>query len=87
MGFLGIRFAVVVVLGKGVILAILKLVKIMLETWKLVRMYKHICSFRKYTFWHLDHLNFANISIFFFKKSAFFDKNSNFTQSNSMETE
>ena len=28
----------------------LKLVRIMLETWTLVRKYKHICSFRKYTF-------------------------------------
>ena len=28
----------------------LKLVRIMLETYSLVRKYKHICSFRKYTF-------------------------------------
>ena len=30
--------------------ACLKLEKIMLETWKLVRKYTQICSFRKHTF-------------------------------------
>ena len=54
--------------------------KIILETWNLVRKYRHICSFRKYTFWYQDLLNFA---VFFCKKSAFFGKNSTFTQSNS----
>ena len=28
----------------------LKFVRIILETWNLVRKYTHICSFRKYTF-------------------------------------
>ena len=51
----------------------LKLVRIMLETWNLVRKYIHICSFRKYTK--------ALLSLLM---SAFFGKNSIFTQSNSV---
>ena len=45
----------------------------------------NICSFRKYTFQYQDPVNFADISVFFFcKKSAFFGKNSIFTQGNSV---
>ena len=45
----------------------LKLVRINLETWNLVRKYTHICSFRKYTFYYQDPLNFADVSISFVK--------------------
>ena len=45
----------------------LKLVRIMLETSHLARRYKTICTFRKYTFWCLGPLNFADVSIFFAK--------------------
>ena len=55
----------------------------MLETWKLVRKYTHICSFRKYTFQYQALLNFADVSIFLQKKQHF-GKNSTFTQSNSV---
>ena len=41
------------------------------------------CSFRKYTSQYQEHLNLADVSIFFFKKLAFLGKNSTFTQSNS----
>ena len=48
----------------------------MLESSKLARKYKHICSFRKYTFQYQGPLNFADFSIFFFfcfcKKTGFF---------------
>ena len=61
----------------------LKIVRIMLETWNLIRKYKHICSFRKYTVKYQDPLNFADVSIFLQKKLAFLlGKNSTFTQSN-----
>ena len=56
----------------------------MLETWSLVRKYTRISSFGKYTFQYQEPLNFADASIFFCKKLAFFDKNSTFTQSKSM---
>ena len=48
MGFLGVRFDV----GRGKITPspCLKLVRITLKTWNLVRKCTHICSFRKYTF-------------------------------------
>ena len=42
----------------------LKLVRIMLETSNLACKYTDICSFRKYTFYYQDLLNFANVSIF-----------------------
>ena len=65
---------------KGVKLPRLKPVRITLETWNVVRKYAHICSFRKYTFQYQGPLHLADVSIFC-KKSAFFDKNSAFTQS------
>ena len=59
----------------------LKPVSIMLETSNLACKYKHLCGFRKYTFYYQEHLNFADVSIFC-KKSPFFGKNSTFTQNN-----
>ena len=57
----------------------LKLVRIMLETWNLVR---------KYTYAVSDNIPFSIktplILLFFYKKSAFFGKNSIFSQSNSV---
>ena len=53
----------------------------MIETWKLVRKYKHICSFRKYNFRYQALVNFAYVNIFV-QNSAFFGKNNVFTQSN-----
>ena len=52
----------------------LKLIRIMLETWNMVRKYTPIYSFRKYTFWSQGPLNFADVSLFY-KNSAFFLKN------------
>ena len=49
-GFLGVRFGVGGGGGVGGG-ACLKLVRIMLEIWDLVRKYVHMCSFRKYTFY------------------------------------
>ena len=49
VGFLGVRFEVGEEWCK-ITPSSLKLVRIMLETWNLVRKYKHICSFIKYTF-------------------------------------
>ena len=46
----------------------LKLVRIMLETWNLVREYKHIYSFRKYTFWYQGPLNFFAKNLHFLAK-------------------
>lgn len=50
-------------------------------------MYVHtsmsICKFIKHTFQYKDHLNVANVSIFLQKFSTF-DKDSTFTQNNSM---
>ena len=54
----------------------------MLETSNLACTYTHICSFRKYALYQ-DLLNFA-MQYFLWKTSAFFGKNSTFTQSNSM---
>ena len=72
VGFFGVRFEV----GGG---GKIKLVRVMLETWHLVRNHKKICSFRKYTFFlHQDFLSFADVSIFWLM-SAFFAKNSAFT--------
>ena len=48
-GFLGVCFEVGVGV-EGKITPCLKLVQIKLETWHLARMYRPICSFRKYTF-------------------------------------
>ena len=36
----------------------------MLQTSNLVRKYKHICGFKKYSFQYQDPLNFADVSIF-----------------------
>ena len=63
----------------------LKLVEIILETSNLARKYTPICSFRKYTFYCLGPLNFADVSIFP-PKLAFFLQKSTFTQSNSVRT-
>ena len=50
VGFLGVRFEVVGVKLNPPPISCLKLIGIMLETWNLIRKYKRICSFRKYTF-------------------------------------
>ena len=61
VGFLGIRFE----MGESKVTpSCLKIVRIMLETWNLVRKYTHICSFRKYTFCYKGPVNFADASIF-----------------------
>ena len=52
----------------------LKLGRIVLETYNLVRKYTHICSFRKYTFWYQGPLNFNDVSIFLQKISIFWQK-------------
>ena len=49
--------------------------RIMLETSNLTRKYTYIFSFRKYDFYYQGSLNFADDSIAFAKKSAFFGKN------------
>ena len=46
----------------------------MLETSNLARKYTPICSFRKYTFQCLGHLNFTDVSIFLQKISVFCPK-------------
>ena len=67
----------------GKIILHLKLVKIMLESWKLVCKYTHICSFRKNTFYYPKGcLNFTD-SAFFIQKISIFGKTNSFTQSNS----
>ena len=52
--------------------AYLKLVKIMLEIWSLVRRYIHIYNFRKFSFYYQSSLNFVDISIFLQKISIYF---------------
>ena len=47
----------------------------MLETSNLTRKYTYMFSFRKYDFYYQGSLNFADDSIVFEKKSAFFGKN------------
>ena len=72
MGFLGVRFEV-----RGVKLPpppCLKLVRIMLVTSNLARKYTPICSFRKYSFYYLDPLSFADVTIFLQKNSVFCPK-------------
>ena len=71
MSFFGVRFEVVV---GGNYPPCLKLVRIMLETSNLVCKYKPICSFRKYIFYYLGLLNFADISIFCKKLGFLFKK-------------
>ena len=77
VGFLGfiLRWRV------GEITSSLKLVRIMLETWTLVR--THLSSFKKYVFSAKTPLILL-MSAFLWKKSEFFGENSTFTQSNSM---
>ena len=72
VGFLGIFFAV----GGGVKLPklCLKPVRIMLETWKMVRKYTLTCSVWKYTFSYWDPLNFADVRIFLAKNQHFLGK-------------
>ena len=60
----------------------LKLVRSMLQTLNLVRKYKYLCSFRKYSFQFQDPINLADISIFL-ENIIIFGKNT-FTQSNNM---
>ena len=81
VGFLGVRFEVG--WGGGKITPCLKLVRIMLETSDLTRKYTPIFSFRKYTFYCLGCLKFADVSIFLQKTRVFVQK-STFTQSNSV---
>ena len=52
---------------------------IMLETSNLTRKYTYIFSFRIYNFYYQESLNFADGSIFFAKKSAFFWQKYTFT--------
>ena len=62
MGFLGFYID-----GGGVKLSpCLKLVRIMIEAWKLMDRYTHIFSFRKYTLKCQDPVNFVEVSFFFF---------------------
>ena len=51
-----------------------KVVRIILETWNLVRKYAQICSFRKFTFYYRDSLDFADGSAFLQKISIFWQK-------------
>ena len=81
VGFLG--FILMWVLKLSLPLPSLRHIKIILETGNLVHKYTHIFSFRKYTFYCQDPLDFADVSIFW-KNSPFFVKNSTFNQSNSM---
>ena len=60
--------------GRGVKTPCLKLVKIMLESWNLVSNYKHIFSFRKYSFCYKYLFNFADVSIFFLKNQYVLSK-------------
>ena len=69
VGFVGVHFEVCAEGGVWVIKTTpcLKLVRIMLETWKLVRKYTHVCSFRNYSSHYQGLINFdfnADISIF-----------------------
>ena len=52
----------------------------MLETSNLARKYRHLCSFRKYTFYTRDLLILLMVAFFLAKKSGFFCKNSAFTK-------
>ena len=72
VGFLGVRFEVRV--GKLPPPPCLKLVRIMLETSNLARKYTPICSFRKYSFYYLGPLSFADVSIFLQNISVFCPK-------------
>ena len=78
VGILGVRFEVG--MGENYLAlsppppSYLKLFRIILETWNLVRKYTHTCSFRKYVFWCRH----------FFQKISNFGKNGSFTQSNSV---
>ena len=55
----------------------------MVESSNLASKYKHIFSFRKYTFEYQGLLNFADAA-FFAKNQCCFEQNSAFTQSNSV---
>ena len=60
--------------GAKITLLCLKVVRIMLETSHLARKYRPICSFRKYTFYCLGFLKFADVSFFLQKASVFCPK-------------
>ena len=49
VGFLEVRFEVGGRGGGKITLPVLKLIRILLETWNLARKYARICRFRKYT--------------------------------------
>ena len=55
-------------------LCCLKVVRIMLETWHLVRKYTLKCSFGKYTFYYQGPFNFADVSILLTKNHHFLAK-------------
>ena len=73
VGFLWVHFEMGCGTGKITALS-LKLVTIMLNIWNLVRKYTHICSFRNYTFYYQDPLNFADVSTFLQKINIFWQK-------------
>ena len=82
IGFLGVFQKV----GEGgKFFPFVKLFRIMLETWNLVRNYKHIFRFRKYACYYQDHSNLLIIAFSFAKKSAFLGKFSPFIQSNTVK--
>ena len=54
-----------------------KLVRIMLESWNLVRKFTHICSCKKYTFQYQGFLNKSRIRLLNCCKSAINWKNNN----------
>ena len=56
----------------------------MIETFNLASKYTRIFSFRKYNFSYQDPLSSADVSVFLQKIFGFFDKNSTFTQNNSV---
>ena len=72
VGFLGVSFEVggQVKLPPHTHTPCLEPVRIMLETWNLVRKHIHICGFRDMPFSHQAPLDFANINIFLQKKTA-----------------
>ena len=53
------------------------------ETWNLVHEYKHICSFRKYSFWYQESLTLS-MPVFYLQNVYVFWKNSAFIQKISM---
>ena len=82
MGFLSVRFEVRKGRKGGVkITPCPKLVRITIETWNLIRKYKHYVVSENNPF-GTKILLILLMSVSFCKKSAFFSKNTTFTQSN-----